>query len=141
MSAVDVLDVLNPGSANGTMLVLSEPLSFWGGFSPVDGRIIDRAHAQAGESIAGRVLALPGSRGSAGTPGGVADALRRGVGPAAIVLLSPDVNITIGAQVADRLYGTQTPVVTLSTADFAKLRTGTAASVTESAILLGEGPA
>jgi len=126
--------VLNPGTATGRVLKLTEPLSFWGGFNPVDGRIIDRSHPQAGESITGMILALPGSRGSAGTPGGVADALRRKVGPVAIVLPAPDVNITTGAQVADRLYGTETPVVTLSQEDFALLTTGMVATVSEAGL-------
>jgi len=134
-----VVGVLNPGTAHGRILKLSEPLSFWGGFNPVDGRIIDRSHPQAGQSITGTMLALPGSRGSAGTPGGVADALRRKVGPGAIVLLAPDVNITTGAQVADRLYETETPVVTLAKEDFALLETGMQASVTDAGVVVEDG--
>ncbi len=135
-----VAAVLNPGAARGRVLKLTEPLSFWGGFNPVDGRIIDRHHPQADQSIAGTVLALPGSRGSAGTPGGVADALRRKVGPVAVVLVGPDVNITTGAQVADRLYGTETPVVTVSAEDFAALRPGMTAEVSETELVLHDLP-
>ena len=123
------LYTLNPGTASGPVLKLSEPLSFWGGFNPVDGRIIDRSHPEAGQSITGTILALPSSRGSAGTPGGVAEALRRKAGPAAVLLLQPDVNITIGVQVADRLYATKTPVLTLTEDDFEWLETGMDAAV------------
>jgi len=129
-------DTLNPGTARGTVLKLSEPLSFWGGFNPVDGRIIDRSHPEAGRSITGTVLALPGTRGSAGTPGGVAEALRRQVGPVAILLTTPDVNITVGAQVADRLYGTTTPVLTLAAHHFAVLETGMDVTIDDAALFL-----
>jgi len=97
--------VLNPGRCRAPALVLDEPLSFWGGFDPVRGVIVDQHHPQRGACLAGTVLVMPGSRGSAGTPAAIAEAIRRGVGPVAVVLGSADVNIAIGAMVADRLYG------------------------------------
>lgn len=111
--------ILHAGTAVGPVLRLDEPLSFWGGFDPVTGAIIDRSHPQAGLSIAGRVLALPGSRGSAGTPAGVAESLRRGSGPAAMLLARPDVNIAVGAMVAARLYAVRIPVLVLDPATHA----------------------
>lgn len=132
-----VVDVLNPGIAHGPVLKLSEPLSFWGGFDPANGRIIDRSHPQAGQSITGMILVLPGSRGSAGTPGGVAETLRRKTGPIAFLLARPDVSITIGARVADRLYATRTPILTLTEEDFAWLETGMEATVSEAEVTAG----
>ena len=110
--------ILHPGKTAGPLLKLSDPLSFWGGFDPRDGRILDRSHPEAGQCIAGTVLALPGSRGSAGTPAGVAEALRRMVGPVAILLPAIDVNIMVGAQVAARLYGIEMPVLELDAGDY-----------------------
>ncbi|MDJ0958492.1 MAG: DUF126 domain-containing protein [Arenicellales bacterium] len=136
--SLPVLDILNPGTAHGTVLKLSEPLSFWGGFNPVDGRIIDQSHPEVGKSITGTILALPGSRGSAGTPGGVAEALRRNVGPVAILLAQPDVNITIGAQVADHLYATETPVLALAEIEFAWLETGMQVTVSDVGVAIKE---
>lgn len=103
--------VLNPGTVRGQCLVLAEPLSFWGGYDPASGRIIDRGHPQAGASVSGAILVLPGSRGSAGTPAGIAESLRSGTGPAGFILRHDDVNLAIGAMVADALYATQTPVL------------------------------
>ena len=97
--------VLNPGRCRARAPVPDEPLSFWGGFDPVHGIIVDHHHPQRGTCLAGKVLVMPGSRGSAGTPAGVAESIRRGSGPAAVLLGSADVNIAIGAMVADRLYG------------------------------------
>ncbi len=121
--------VLHPGQAVGRLLKLSDTLSFWGGFDPRDGRILDQSHPEAGQYIAGTILALPGSRGSAGTPAGVAEALRRKVGPVAILLPAPDVNIMIGAQVAAQLYGIGMPVLELSPRDYDGLINGARISV------------
>lgn len=126
--------MLHPGIATGPILKLAEPLSFWGGFDPKDGKILDRAHPQVGQSITGSVLVMPGSRGSAGTPAGIAEAIRRNVGPAAIFLLKPDVNITIGAQVAERLYGVSPPVLTIEPRSFNMLETGKIVSINNNRI-------
>ncbi|MEE8455432.1 MAG: DUF126 domain-containing protein, partial [Limibaculum sp.] len=69
-------------------------------------------------------LVMPGSRGSAGTPAGVAESIRRGTGPAAVLLGTADVNIAIGAMVADRLYGSAVPVLAVAPEDYPRLRSG-----------------
>ncbi len=116
--------VLNPGACGAPALVLDEPLSFWGGYDPVRGMIVDQHHPQAGTVLAGHVLVMPGSRGSAGTPAGIAEAIRRSVGPAGIVMASRDVNIAIGAMVAGRIYGALIPVLALDPADYGRIGTG-----------------
>lgn len=123
--------VLNPGETAGAALVLSEPLSFWGGFDPATGRVIDRLHPQAGAELAGKILVLPESRGSGGTPAGVAEAIRRGTAPLAIVLGKADANIAAGAMVAAELYGRQVPVVALAPDDFGRIRSGDRVTVAE----------
>jgi predicted aconitase with swiveling domain len=116
--------VLNRGAAVAEALVLDESLSFWGGFDAQTGTIVDQHHPQRGASVAGRFLVLPESRGSAGTPAGIAEAIRRGVGPAGIALGAPDVNIAVGAMVAAALYGVDVPVVVIADEDRARVRTG-----------------
>lgn len=123
--------VLNAGTVSASALVLNDPLSFWGGFDPKTGEILDRHHPQAGQSVAGTVMVIPASRGSAGTPAGVAESIRRGSGPAAVVLGETDVNITIGAMVADRLYGTSTPVVVPAREDYARIRSSDSVTIDE----------
>jgi hypothetical protein len=86
-------------------LRLTEPLSFWGGIDPLTGRIVDASHPQVGESIAGKVLRMPYSRGSSSTPSVLAESLRLGTGPVAIVLERPDPMVVLGAVVARLLYG------------------------------------
>lgn len=91
-------------------LRLDEPLSFWGGLDPATGEIIDVHHPQKGESIAGRRLILPGTRGSTSSPGVLVEAIRHGNGPAAIVLPAPDLTVMSAVAVARQLYGTDIPV-------------------------------
>jgi hypothetical protein len=72
--------VLFPGEAEADILRLDEPLSFWGGFDPLTGVILDNNHPQKGQHLTGRALVMPATRGSGGTPGGVAEAIRNGCG-------------------------------------------------------------
>lgn len=105
--------VLVPGTGSGEALVLDEPLSFWGGVDPSDGRIIDRHHPQAGDSVRGHVLVMPSGRGSSSSSSVLAETLRAGTGPVAIVLAEPDPIVALGAVVARELYGSSIPVVVL----------------------------
>jgi hypothetical protein len=106
--------VLVAGRASGLALLLDEPLSFWGGFDPRNGKIIDVHHPQFGTRTAGSVMFIPESRGSAGTPGAIAEALRNGSGPVAFVLVKTDLKISVGVMVANRLYNLDVPVIEIS---------------------------
>jgi uncharacterized protein len=113
--------ILNRGEADGPALVLTEPVSFWGAFDPRSGTIIDVHHPQCGATMAGHILLLPETRGSGGTPGGIAEAIRLRTGPLGIILVTPDINLAIGAAVAGALYGAHCPVVTVGAEDYAQL--------------------
>lgn len=111
---------LHAGTSAGGVLRLDGPLSFWGGVDE-EGRIIDRHHRQCGRSVTGRVLAMRSGRGSSSSSSVLAELLRTGHGPAAIVLAEPDAIVALGAIVASELYDTATPVVVLAAADFDRL--------------------
>lgn len=104
---------LTPGTAAGAPLRLTEPLSFWGGFDATTGRIIDVRHPQHGEILSGRVLLMPAGRGSSSGSALLAEALRLGTAPAAIVLGRVDEIIALGAVVGEELYGVGCPVVSV----------------------------
>jgi len=99
------------GSARGPALVLDEPLSFWGGIDPATGEVIDVRHPQRGANVAGRVLVLPSGRGSSSSSSVLAECVRAGTAPAAIVLSETDPILALGAIVARELYGRTIPVV------------------------------
>jgi predicted aconitase with swiveling domain len=98
------------GDAQGVALVLTEPLSFWGGIDVETGAIIDHSHPQRGQNVAGRVLVMPSGRGSSSSSAVLAEVIRLGTGPVAIVLATPDPILTVGAIVAEFLYGLRCPI-------------------------------
>jgi len=114
--------VLHAGEASGPLLVLDEPLSFWGAFDPNTGEIIDIQHPQRGLRLAGAIVLIPETRGSGSAPGAIAEAIRRGTAPLGIILGKPDVNLAIGASVAAILYGSTCPVISVSPEVYAVLK-------------------
>jgi len=102
-----------PGAASGVALVLTEPLSFWGGLDAATGKIIDRRHPQVGQSIAQRVLVMPSGRGSSSSSSVLAESLRAGTGPTAVLLREPDEIVLVGAMVIQLLDGITMPVIIL----------------------------
>ena len=113
--------ILHAAEAQGPVLVLDEPLSFWGAFEPRTGVILDVHHPQRGACVAGTVLLMRESRGSGSAPGAIAEAIRLGTAPAAIVMTAPDVNLAIGAAVAETLYGKSCAILTVSAGHWAEL--------------------
>jgi predicted aconitase with swiveling domain len=118
------LRTLAPGKANGRVLVLDDPLSMWGGLDPATGRVIDPHHPQTGAVITGRVLVMPTGRGSSSSSYVLAEAIRAGTGPVAIVLLEADPILALGAVVAEELYGRAVPVVVADGGTYATLVSG-----------------
>ena len=102
---------LMAGRAQAPALVLAEPLSFWGGIDVASGRVIDRSHPDLGAVVTGTILVMPGGRGSSSSSSVLAECLRLGTGPAAIVLSIPDPILTVGAIVAQTLYNAGCPIV------------------------------
>jgi len=100
-----------PGDATGAALVLSQALSFWGGIDVDTGNIIDRSHPELGMNVTGRILVMPGGRGSSSASAVLAETIRRGTGPSGIILATPDPILTVGAIVARALYGLRCPIV------------------------------
>ena len=113
----------------GTALVLSEPLSLWGGIDPLTGIIIDAHHPQRGASVAGRVLVMPSGRGSSSSASVLAEAVRVGTAPVAIVLGEPDLILAIGAAVSEELYGARVPVQVVAPHELVAIRDGDALTV------------
>lgn len=116
--------LLAPGTAEGRALVLAEPLSFWGGVDPASGVIIDARHPQRGESVVGRVLVMPAVRGSSSSSSILAEVVRAGCAPAAILLGEPDLILPVGAAVAEELYVRRIPIVLLAREELAGIVDG-----------------
>lgn len=95
------------------IIAFDTPLSFWGGFNAETGNIIDHSHPGFGQCLTGQLLYLPSGRGSSSSSSVLAEAIRLGTAPAAILLGEPDPLIVTGALVASMLYGSICPVLLL----------------------------
>lgn len=102
------------GDAEGAVVVLGEPLSFWGGMDPATGRVTDRRHLQVGADLRERILVMPAGRGSSSSSSVLAEAIRAGTAPAGIILREVDGIVALGALVAAELYGRHHPVVVVA---------------------------
>ena len=109
-------------SAN--VLAADVPLSFWGGFDPDRGEIIDRRHPLSGEIAIGRVLVIPHGRGSCSGSGVLLESIQNGTAPAAIITSQIDPIITLGAVLGDELYGTFPAIILVTEEDRLRIVTG-----------------
>ncbi len=118
------------GEAEGVALASDEPLSFWGGYDPETGEIIDRRHPLSGQTARGRILAIPSTRGSSTTSAVLLEAIRAQTAPAAVLTSGTDAFLALTSIVADEMYHEPLPIIALSDSDFATVRTGQLVRVT-----------
>jgi predicted aconitase with swiveling domain len=123
--------VVAAGSAQGEALAADVPLSFWGGFDPDTGVIIDQRHPLVGHNAAGRVLVLPSGRGSCSGSGVLLEAIRNGTAPAAILTSHLDPIIGLGCILGDELYASYPPMIVISERDRRKIASGDLIAVEE----------
>jgi len=128
--------VLLAGTAAGTALVLDEPLSLWGGMDPHSGRVCDHHHPQLGVTVTGRVLVMPSSRGSSSSSSVLAEAVRLGTAPLAILLAEPDEILVLGALVAEYLYGRVCPILVVPEVAGGTIATGDQVTVSGDRVTL-----
>ena len=99
---------------SGEALAADVPLSFWGGFDPENGEIIDRRHPLSGTVATNRVLVIPCGRGSCSGSGVLLEAIRNGTAPIAILTSSIDPIIALGAVLGDELFGSYPAIVVVN---------------------------
>ena len=108
------------GDAMGELLSAMVGLSFWGGVDPRTGVVIDQHHPLCGESLAGRVLAIPSGRGSCSGSGVLLELILNGHAPAAIVICEREEILTLGALVAEEVFEQSIPVLRVEREVFAR---------------------
>lgn len=129
---------LTAAAVEGPVLHLTAPLSFWGAFEPRTGVILDVHHPQCGARVTGTILLMRESKGSGSAPGAIAEAIRLGTAPAAIVLVTPDINLAVGAEVASVLYGRTCAVAAVTDAEFERLAGAARLRITADGEIAGE---
>jgi predicted aconitase with swiveling domain len=129
------------GEAAGPALVLEAPLSLWGGLDLHTGRVGDHHHPQVGATVTGRVLVMPAGRGSSSSSSVLAEAVRLGTAPLAILLAEPDEILVLGALVAEELYGRTCPILVLPQAPGGAIATGDLVTVSaDGTVTVAAGP-
>lgn len=122
------------GTAEGAVLATTEPLSFWGGVDPATGQVIDVHHPLFGQNMAGRLLVMPGTRGSCTGSGVLLDMALNGKAPAALVFCEPEDVVTLGAMIAAEMFGKPLPVLRLTPEAHAQLARAGTARITETGL-------
>ncbi|WP_434772337.1 aconitase X swivel domain-containing protein [Pseudomonas entomophila] len=123
--------VLVSGHVHGPLLATRNMISFWGGYDPATGLIIDRHHPLCGKNVTGKIFALPKGKGSSTGSAVLLDALHSGHAPAAIILNTVDEIIALGVVVFEEFFGKGIPVVQLENSDFEALFSARNACIAE----------
>lgn len=131
---LDIGIAVVPGDAVGPIVVLAEPLSFWGGVDPSSGRVIDVHHLSHGASLAGAIVLMPTSRGSCSGSGVLLELALSGKNPAALVFADLEDTLTLGAIVASEMFGRSIPVIRLPEEAFAALSSAREATIAPDAV-------
>jgi predicted aconitase/predicted aconitase with swiveling domain len=128
------------GEVLGEIIASDVELSFWGGVDPFSCEVIDRHHPLSGQILSGKVLVIPGGRGSCSGSGVILELLLTGKGPAAIVTEREDDILTLGVVIAEEVFGKSIPVIVLNPRDFRQVATARYACVVGNRVVCGNDP-
>ena len=128
------------GSATGRVLHSDVPLSFWGGVDPSNGMVIDEHHPLHGENLTGRIVVIPGGRGSCGGSATIFEMLLNGTAPAGLVFSQPETILTLGVVIAEEMFDQRIPVLRVDDVTRSELATAGVVTIHDGSITDGDGP-
>ena len=99
------------GEAEGTLLLLTAPICFWGGLDPLTGTISDPRHPQCGTHISDRIVAIPAIVGSSSSSQYLLEAMHHRKAPRAILLGEEDIIIATAVIVGREMDYPSFPIV------------------------------
>jgi predicted aconitase with swiveling domain len=102
-------------------MVTKDHISFMGSTNPKTGCIIEHGHELEGKCMRGNVLCFPSSKGSTGGSYMLYDAVKRGVGPVAILNQEAESIAVIGAIVAELPMVDGIDIRQIETGDFVEV--------------------
>lgn len=127
-----------PAALTAPLLICDEGLSFWGGVDPATGRIIDALHPQHGRSLAGHAVMMPTSRGSCTGSGVLLGLAFAGKAPRALIFREGEDILTLGALIANRLFGHDIAVLRLSDDEYDQLSREATVRITDGTLSAGD---
>jgi predicted aconitase/predicted aconitase with swiveling domain len=133
-------EALVPGEAAGPVLFADLGLSFMGGVDPYTGVVTDTHHPLRGESVAGKILAIPSGRGSCSGSLIIFQLLLNGHAPKALVFRHKETILTIGVVIAHELFARGIPVICLAPENFAAMAEARYARVQGDTVALANSP-
>lgn len=116
------LEVIVPGFPDEDIdcaraLVLGEPISFWGGISPISGMLIDPRSRNHNRAVTGTALFISELRGSSSGSSVLLELIYRRLAPEAIILDSPDAILALGVIVGREMGWKSPPILRLPAAE------------------------
>lgn len=127
------------GSVKLPLLWSDIGLSFWGGVDASTGEVIDQQHPLQGHLLAGKVLAIPSGRGSCTGSSVLLQLILSGCAPSAILLRDSDDILSLGAIIAEELFGLQPPpIYCLGAEGFVALQGAQSCQIAESSTLASD---
>lgn len=116
--------VLIPGEAEGEVLRLTRPISFWGGVDSDTGSLLELGERGEGATVAGKILVVAATRGSSSSSAIMLELLRNGHAPEALVMAKADAILVLGVIVAREMGWPTIPVIELPRPEQERLETG-----------------
>lgn len=111
-------NTLVAGQARGKVISSTEMFSFWGGFNPNTGIIVDHHHPLWNVDITNQILVMPRGKGSSTGSPILVDAIMSKNSPQAIILNEVDEIIALGAIVCEQFFNVTIPIIVLNDEDF-----------------------
>ena len=127
-----------PANVEAEVIVCEEGLSFWGGVDPDNGVVIDAHHDLHGQSIAGKIVLMPTSRGSCSGSGVLLQLALNDCAPAALIFREDEEVLTLGAVIASHMFDRTVGVARLANTQYDTLRLKKAATLQGKMLTSGE---
>jgi len=113
--------VIYGGSAEGTALVSSTPMSFYGGVDPNTGIVVERGHELQGQSVKGRVLVFPNGKGSTVGSYIMYRLKKNGASPLAIINEKCETIVAVGAIISEIPCVDKIEIGKIKTGDYVRI--------------------
>jgi len=110
-----------PGFTQGRALVSRKPISFLGGVDPDSGSITEKDHDLKGKCIKGKVFCFPHGHGSTVGSYVLYSLVKNGVGPKAIINVTADPVVVVGAVIANIPMVDQIDIQRIRTGDLVEV--------------------
>ena len=110
--------VLISGNATGEILYFDAPISFWGGISVLNSKVVQAGHPQHDKVTSEKILVIPNLIGSSSSSAVILELIYSGIAPKALILGMHDAILPIGMVAARQMGWDTIPIVVLKNLHF-----------------------